>query len=75
MRRYGKRVHHFHFSDNFGQDDDHLKLGAGNIKWERIIKFLKNKGYDGTITVEVFKSGLAGEAESLRKLRRWWEMY
>ncbi|MFC1741532.1 sugar phosphate isomerase/epimerase family protein [Nanoarchaeota archaeon] len=75
MRRYGKRVRHVHFSDNFGEDDAHLKLGAGSIKWERIIKFLKNKGYDDTITVEVFRSGLAGEAESLRKLRRWWEKY
>ncbi|MBW2965138.1 sugar phosphate isomerase/epimerase [Candidatus Woesearchaeota archaeon] len=73
LRRYGKRVRHFHFSDNHGSEDEHLKLGAGSIKWERIIKFLKNQGYDDTITVEVFRSGPAGEADSLRKLRKWWE--
>ncbi len=73
MRKYGKRVEHFHLSDNMGEEDDHLKLGAGNIDWKRVITFLKNKGYDGTITLEVFRSGKQGEKDSLKKLRRLWQ--
>ena len=73
--KYGKRIIHIHFSDNYGKNDNHLKLGSGRISWKKIIKTLKRYKYDGTITVEVFRSGRQGFKESKNKLRKWWAMY
>lgn len=72
-RKYGRRVEHLHFSDNHGSEDEHLALGEGNINWERVVKFLKNQGYDGTITLETFRSGKTGEKKSLKYLRKIWD--
>jgi sugar phosphate isomerase/epimerase len=75
LKKYGKRVAHMHFSDNYGKDDNHLELGKGRIAWSRIIKSLKRYKYDGTITVETFRSGRSGQVRSMKKLRKWWAMY
>ncbi len=75
MKRYPERVLHLHFSDNYGNEDNHIKLGAGRIPWTKIIKVLKKYGYDGTITVETFRSGKKGTLESKSKLRKWWDKY
>lgn len=56
FERFGEDIVHVHFSDNWGLKDDHLPLGCGNIDWEDIIGVLKNYGYDGTITLEIFSS-------------------
>ncbi len=47
-------IGHVHVSDNFGKDDNHLPIGAGVIKFQKIIKALKKIGYDETVTFEVF---------------------
>lgn len=72
MNKYSKRIMHFHFSDNKGKHDDHKELGWGTIDWKEIISLLKSKGYDGTITVETFRSGPAGTVRSMNRLRKWW---
>lgn len=54
LRTYPDRVAHIHASDNFGKDDNHLPIGAGTIDFTKIIKLLKEIGYDGTITLEIF---------------------
>ncbi len=48
------RLLHIHLSDNRLREDDHMPLGAGNIKWEEVITSIKATGYDGTFTLEVF---------------------
>lgn len=66
---FDDRLAHVHVSDNRGGDDDlHLPLGAGAIDWKAHIRLLKEHGYDGTITAEVFSR----EREHLRTSRRLW---
>ena len=49
-------LEHIHMHDNHGEGDEHLPLGAGDINFERIVKWLKQINYDKTITFEVFTS-------------------
>jgi sugar phosphate isomerase/epimerase len=66
---YGDRLAHVHVSDNRGGELDlHEPLGAGTIDWKAAIRALKNKGYDGTVTLEVFSR----ERDHLRASRRLW---
>ena len=66
---FGDRLAHVHLSDNRGGGEDlHLPLGAGMIDWKAIVRDLKDAGYDGTVTLEVFSR----EREHLRTSRRLW---
>ncbi|MDQ4145784.1 MAG: sugar phosphate isomerase/epimerase, partial [Actinomycetota bacterium] len=66
---FGDRLAHVHLSDNRGGTDDlHLPLGAGAIDWKWAARRLKESGYDGTVTLEVFSR----EREHLRTSRRLW---
>jgi sugar phosphate isomerase/epimerase len=66
---FADRLVHVHVSDNKGGEGDlHLPLGAGLIDWRSAIRTLKEAGYDGTVTLEVFSR----EREHLRTSRRLW---
>ncbi|MFZ5866720.1 MAG: sugar phosphate isomerase/epimerase family protein [Thermodesulfobacteriota bacterium] len=54
VRRFPDRIGHIHASDNFGNDDNHLPVGAGTVDFSKIAGALKEIGYDGTVTLEVF---------------------
>ena len=54
IRRHAGRIGHIHASDNSGRDDEHLPIGAGSIDFPRVVKALREIGYDDTITLEVF---------------------
>lgn len=70
---FGDRLQHVHVSDNKGGHDDlHLPLGVGNINWRWVVTVLKNAGYDGTITVEVFSEDDDYLVMSINKLRALW---
>lgn len=76
LEAFGDRLAHVHVSDNRGGGEDlHLPLGAGTIDWKTHIRLLKEHGYDGTVTLEVFSR----EREHLRTSRklwlRWWSEY
>ncbi len=69
LEAFGDRLAHVHVSDNNGGGDDlHLPLGAGRVDFRRAIRSLKRRGYDGTVTLEVFSR----EREHLRTSRRLW---
>jgi sugar phosphate isomerase/epimerase len=68
------RIGHVHLSDNSGRGDEHLPLGAGNVPIKKIIKGLKLKGYDKTMTLEVFSPDRDYVRMSLEKAREWWEL-
>ena len=53
-RKLGGAIRHVHLSDNRGDGDQHMPLGAGNIDWPEVVQALKDTGYDGTITLEIF---------------------
>jgi len=54
IEKFGHRIGHLHVSDNFGEGDDHIPLGAGKIDFLKIVKALKQCGYDDTATLEIF---------------------
>ena len=63
-----EKLAHVHLSDNLGQRDEHLPLGAGRVDYKTPIRELKNKDYDGTITLEVFSKDRDYLLLSKRKL-------
>jgi sugar phosphate isomerase/epimerase len=69
---FADRLAHVHLSDNNGEHDDHLPLGAGRIDWPWALGLLKKAGYDGTITLEVFSADREFLLISARKTREWW---
>jgi len=50
---YFDSVKHIHLSDNFGDNDSHLSLGDGKIKFKRVINKYKGKKYNGIYMIEV----------------------
>lgn len=69
LEAFSDRLAHVHVSDNpGGSEDRHLPLGAGSADLKRAARLLKEHGYDGTVTLEVF----AREREYLRVSRRLW---
>lgn len=41
-----------HISDNFGETDDHLAVGEGNIPFKQIVSFLKDNRFKGSWIIE-----------------------
>ena len=54
IRQFGHRIGHVHLSDNLGRRDDHLPIGKGTINFQKIADALNERGYDDTITLEIF---------------------
>ncbi len=48
------KLEHIHLHDNSGNGDEHLPLGDGILNSRQLAKWLKEIGYDKTITMEVF---------------------
>jgi sugar phosphate isomerase/epimerase len=65
IRRFGDRIEHVHVSDNDGVSDVHLRVGEGNIDWEKTVKSLGKSPFDGWVTIESYD----GISESLGLLR------
>lgn len=72
LQALGSRLRHVHMSDNRGQHDDHMPIGAGRINWPRAVRLLKQHGYDGTVTLEVFSDDRDLLLWSAEKIRRLW---
>jgi sugar phosphate isomerase/epimerase len=68
IEKFGHRIGHLHVSDNFGERDDHIPLGAGNIDFAKIVSELKQCGYDDTATFEIF-------SEDRRELKKSREIF
>jgi sugar phosphate isomerase/epimerase len=47
IRKAGKRLYDFHVADN-----NRMAPGQGALDWKKIVKTLKETGYDGALTVE-----------------------
>lgn len=71
LKKYGSRLKHVHVSDNRGKNDDHLPLGVGTVDWTRIAALLKEFGYIGTMTLEVFSADTEYVSVSLKKAKSW----
>lgn len=76
LDRLGDKLLHVHLSDNDGTADQHLPPGAvprSRTDWPSHVKKLRDTGYDGTITLEVFSPDRGYLLLSRDLLRRWWE--
>src|SRR2546426_871336 len=51
--------------------DEHLPFGKGTIDLERDARALKARGYEGPVTLEIFKGIPDDRRACLRKMRRW----
>jgi len=54
IEEFGHKIEHVHVSDNFGDQDEHLPLGEGNIKWSKVIDALDDAGFDGWLVIESY---------------------
>jgi len=52
--KFYEMLAHVHLSDNLGQRDDHLPLGAGIVDYKTPVRELRRRNYSGTITLEIF---------------------
>ncbi len=64
IRKIGKELCYIHASDNDGVGWTHLALGKGTIKWEGLVRTLKQIGYDGYICVQAW-SGEPMDSDSM----------
>ena len=54
LERWGHRLMVTHLGDNDGVHDRHWLPGLGVLNWEKIIRWLPVKTYQGSLTLEVF---------------------
>ena len=52
LQNIGIGIIHVHAHDNNGYDDEHLKIGEGNINFIEVLEKLKEIGYNGIISLE-----------------------
>lgn len=74
IARFAGRLHHVHLHDNDGRADLHLPPGAGTIDWRAVVGALKDSGYDGTITLEVFSRDRDYVLLGKRKIEMLWQL-
>ncbi len=68
IRAFRDRLEHIHFSDNQGEQDDHIGIGQGAIDYFRVMRLLRRIRYDKTITLEIF-SGRKDLKNSLKTIK------
>ena len=71
INTFRDKIIHIHWHDNHGQKDEHLPIGDGFIDHQEAVNALKDIGYDGTITLEVFTNSDDAKS-SADKLRTMW---
>jgi len=54
LNNFYEKLGHVHLSDNSGDRDNHLPLGAGVVDYVSVVKELKKRRYKETITLEIF---------------------
>ncbi|MFH1420741.1 MAG: sugar phosphate isomerase/epimerase family protein [Candidatus Aenigmatarchaeota archaeon] len=72
LQKIGDKLVHVHAHDNFGTDDLHLPIGAGNINWETVVQALKNNNYNDTITIELHSPDKQYFIYSRDKFKKLW---
>jgi len=51
----GDNIHHIHFTDNYGKEDDHLPIGEGNTDYSSFFHLIMN--FPHIVTLEVVAPG------------------
>ena len=65
LRKIGNRLHAVHVNDNKGEFDDHFAPFMGTVPWLEVMKAIKEIGYKGDWTYEIFgfHTGLPDEMQ------------
>lgn len=71
---FKSRLEHVHMHDNHGKADEHLPIGKGLIDFHKVVRYLKEIGYDKTITFEVFTSKMDARKSMVRIKKLWQEV-
>lgn len=53
LRKIGSRLKMVHLNDNYAEDDIHLAPFLGNIRWDEVVRGLREIGYRGSLNLEV----------------------
>ncbi|MBE6710937.1 MAG: sugar phosphate isomerase/epimerase [Ruminococcaceae bacterium] len=54
IRKAGNRLGALHIADNEGEKDQHMMpYGKGNVKWDLVVKALREIGYSGLFNLEI----------------------
>ncbi len=72
LAAFGDRLAHVHAHDNLGVDDLHLPLGSGTVDWPLVVGSLKQAGWDGSATLEVFTARRDYLDLSRKLWLEWW---
>jgi len=68
-RRYRTKVVHFHLSNNAGKGwDSHLPVDRGVLPLDRLLDEIVDKGYGGTISLELDLRSYMGDADAVREV-------
>ena len=62
---FGDKIVHIHAHDNYGESDQHLGIGHGNIDWDDIVNLLRKMSYDKIVVAE----SVEHVKESMHKLK------
>lgn len=70
LKKLGREIHHVHFTDNLGRNDDHLVIGEGNFDYAPLRKFIKS--FPRVVVLEVIEVGISIEPaqKSLANFRK-----
>lgn len=70
--RLGDRLTHLHLADGSGKTtkDEHLPPGEGNQPCAEVLRRLANRGWQGSVLLEINTRGLGGPGERERVLRQ-----
>lgn len=55
IKALGKKIINIHVHDNNGKKDQHLAVGKGKIKFEKIFRVLNEIGWNGPLIIEAHK--------------------
>lgn len=72
IERLGERLTHLHLADGSGSTtkDEHLPPGEGNQPCAEVLRRLANRGWGGSVLLEVNTRGVGGEAARTRMLEQ-----
>lgn len=65
------KLYHMHFSDNHGQSDEHLRMGAGTIDFKKVFDKLKEVNYSNLHCMEI----LFATSDELREYAKDFDKY
>jgi len=66
LTTFADKIVHMHAHDNYGESDQHLGIGYGNVNWEKTAALIKNLSYRGIVVVE----SVEYVEESVSRLKR-----